>query len=113
MSRCLSFTYSSYVERGSDNKSKFFSGDGRIEYHWVKKNRLARSQALALSELKLQAEMKKGNKGDQDISFDFKFILGMMDKLGNSTQSSYCSIRVVSEEIIYLVMDNAVVHGEN
>ena len=40
-------------------------------------------------------------------------MLGMMDKLGNSTQSAYHSIGVVDEVIIYLVMDNAVGHGVN
>ena len=36
-----------------------------------------------------------------------------MDWLGNATQSTYCSIRVVGEEIIYLVMYNVEGYGEN
>ena len=57
--------------------------------------------------------MRKGEKFDQDISCDSKFILGMMDKLGNSTRSTYCSIGVANEEIIYLVIDNAAGYGTN
>ena len=34
-------------------------------------------------------------------------MLGMMYKLGKYKQSSYHSIGVVAEEIIYVVMDNA------
>ena len=36
-----------------------------------------------------------------------------MDKLGNSYRSTYRSIGVVDEEIIYLVMDNVGGHGTN
>ena len=57
--------------------------------------------------------MKKGDEGEQNISCDSKFMLGMMDKLGNSTRSTYRSIGVVDEEIIYLVVDNAGGHGAN
>ena len=57
--------------------------------------------------------MRKGEKFDQEISCDSKFILGMMDKLGNSTRSTYCSIGVANEEIIYLVIDNAAGYGTN
>ena len=53
MTRTISFTYESYGERGGDKKSKFLSGEGRIEDHWVKDNRLTRSRALTLSELKM------------------------------------------------------------
>ena len=38
-------------------------------------------------------------------------MLGMMDELVNSNQSTYRSIGVVDEEIIYMVMDNAGGHG--
>ena len=55
------FTYESYGERGSDTKSKFFSGDGKIEDHWVKDNILKRIRALTLSNLDLQLEMIKGD----------------------------------------------------
>ena len=66
-----------------------------------------------MSDLDLQVEIRKGDGNDQEISFDNKFILGTMDKLGNSTQSSYRSIGVVEEKIIYLVMDNTRYHGTN
>ena len=58
-------------------------------------------------------EMIKGDKGDQDISFDSNFKLGIMDELRNSTRSTYRSIGLVDKDIIYLVMDNAGGHGEN
>ena len=74
---------------------------------------LARKRALTLSHLDLQVEMGKGDKGDQDISCVYKFMLGIMDKLGNSTRSTYRSIGVVEKEIIYLVMDNAGGYGTN
>ena len=32
----INFTYANYGERVGDKKSKFWSGDGRIEDHWVK-----------------------------------------------------------------------------
>ena len=66
-----------------------------------------------MSDLELRAEMKKGDKGEQEISCDSKFMLGMMDKLGNSTRRTYYSIGVVDKEIIYLVMDNAGGHGKD
>ena len=37
----------------------------------------------------------------------------MMGKLGNSTRSTYCSIGVAGEDIIYLVMNNEGGHGKN
>ena len=58
-------------------------------------------------------ETRKGDEGEQDISCDSKFMLGIMDKLGNSYRSTYRSIGVVDEEIIYLVMDNVGGHGTN
>ena len=36
---------------------------------------------------------------------DYKCIIRVMDKLGNATQSIYCSIEVVKKEINFLVMD--------
>ena len=62
-------------------------------------------------DLHLQVETKKGDNCKHEISCDSKFIIGMMDKLENSTQSTYHSIGVVNEEIIYLVMDNTRGHG--
>ena len=59
--------YVSHGVRGGDKKSKFLSGDGRIEDHWVKENRIARRQALTFSDLELRAEMKNGDAGEQDI----------------------------------------------
>ena len=59
---------------------------------------------LTLDDLDLRLEKKKGDEGKHDISFDTNFMLGIMDKLGNSTRSNYRSIMVVEEEIIYLVM---------
>ena len=58
-------------------------------------------------------ERIKGEEGDQEISCDSKFMLGMMDELGNSTRSTYRSIGIIDEEIIYLVMDNMGGHGTN
>ena len=98
---------------GGDKKSKLLSGDVKIEDHWVKENRLARRQELTLSDLELQVVTIKGDKGYQDISCDSKFMLGIMDKLGNSTQITYRSIGVFDEEIIYLVTDNTGGHGTN
>ena len=40
-------------------------------------------------------------------------MLGIMDELGNSTQSTYRSIGVVDKEIIYTVIHNMIGHGEN
>ena len=105
--------YVSHGVRGGDKKSKFLSGDGRIEDHWFKENIPSRRRALTLSDLKLQAEMRKGDKVEQDISCDSKSMLGIMDKLGNSNRSTYRSIGVTYEEIIYLVMDNAGGDGIN
>ena len=50
--------------------------------------------------------MKKGDEDDQDVSSNSKFMLGIMDDIGNSTQSTYYSIEVVYEKIIYMMMDN-------
>ena len=61
----------------------------------------------------MQVEMRKGDDGDQYISCDYKFMLGIMDELVNSTQSTYRIIGLVDEEIIYLVVDNAGGYGEN
>ena len=57
-----------------------------------------------MADLDLQVGTKKSDKGDQDISFDTKFMLGIMDKLGNSNRSTYRSTSVVEDVIIYLVM---------
>ena len=40
-------------------------------------------------------------------------MLGMMDELGNSTQSTYRSIGLVDKENIYLVIDSMIGNGEN
>ena len=76
------FMYASYGERSSDKKSKFLSGNGKIEYHWVRENILEREQALNFSDLDLQVENIKVGKGDQDISCGYKFMCGMKDELG-------------------------------
>ena len=60
------------------------SGGGRIEDHWVKDNIFKRMQALTLSDLDIQLEMIKGKEGEQDVSCYSKFMLGIMDELGNS-----------------------------
>ena len=109
----LIFTYESYVERGGDEKIKFLSWDGIIEDHWIKGNRLLRRREITLDDLDLWVEIKKCDEGEQDISCGSKFMLGIMDELGNSTQSTYRSIRVVEKEIIYLVMDNTGGNREN
>ena len=59
----LTFMYANYGERGGDKKSNFFSGDGIIEDHWVKENRLERRRALTLSNLELRVEIREGEKG--------------------------------------------------
>ena len=64
-----------------------------------------------MSDLEPRMEMIKGDKGEQDISFDSNFKLGIMDELRNSTRSTYRSIGLVDKDIIYLVMDNAGGHG--
>ena len=53
VSNYLTFTYDSHGERGGYKKSKILPGDGRIEDHWVKENRLSRRRALTLSDLEL------------------------------------------------------------
>ena len=93
----LIFTYESYVERGGDEKIKFLSWDGIIEDHWIKGNRLLRRREITLDDLDLWVEIKKCDEGEQDISCGSKFMLGIMDELGNSTQSTYRSIRVVEK----------------
>ena len=40
-------------------------------------------------------------------------MLGIMDELGNSTQSTYRTIGVVDKEIIYMVIDDMIGHGTN
>ena len=57
--------------------------------------------------------MRNGYEGDQEISCDSKFIIWIMDELGNSTQITYRSIGVFDKDIIYLVVDNAGGHGKN
>ena len=57
--------------------------------------------------------MKNGDEGEQDVSYDSKFILGVKDEIGNYALITYCSIRVVNEEIIYPVMYNMGVNGKN
>ena len=52
---------------------------------------------LTLYVLDHQVEIKKGGEGYQDISYYSKFMLGMMDELGNSTQRTYRSIGVVDK----------------
>ena len=56
-------------------RKKFFSGYGIIGDHWVKENRLSRNQTLTLDDLYPRLEMKKGYEGEQDVSFDSKFML--------------------------------------
>ena len=107
------FMDKSYGERGGDKKSNFFSGDSRIRDHWVKENRFKMRLELTLVDLDMQVKMKKGDEGEKDISCDSKFMLGIMDELGNATRNTYHSIRVADEEIIYLVMDNEGGHETN
>ena len=63
--------------------------------------------------LGLQVEIKMSDKVEQDISCDSKFMIGIMNELGNVTQSTYFSIGVVDKEIIYLLIDNVGVHRKN
>ena len=62
-----------------------------------------------MDDLDLRVETKKDDEGEQEISFDTKFMLGIMDKLENSNRRTYRSIRVVEEEIIYLVMNCSII----
>ena len=52
-----------------------------------------------MSGLDILVKMRKGDKGEQDISCDSNFILGIMNELGNSTRSTYRSIVLVDKEI--------------
>ena len=64
-----------------------------------------------MAELDLKLEMQKGDYYEHDISCDSKFMLGIMDDLGNSTQITYQNIGVVYEEIIFIVVVNNVVNA--
>ena len=55
--------------------------------------------------------MQNDGKGEKEFSCDSKFMLGVMDELGNFTWITYRIIGVANEEIIYLVMDNTGGHG--
>ena len=103
----LMFTYESYGEICDDNKSKFLSGYEIIENHWIKENLIESRIPLALADLETRTEIKNGDEGEQYVSYDYQFMLGIMGDIGNSTQSTYFSIGVVNEDIIDLVMDNA------
>ena len=109
----LMFMYKSYGDRGGDKKNKFSPREGRIEYHWGKENIFARRQAITLYDLDMRFEMKKGNEGEQYISYDSNFMLGIMENLRNSTWSTYSSIGVVDREMNNLVTDNVVGNGKN
>ena len=50
----LMFTYKSYGEICSENKSNFLSGDEIIEDHWVKENIIASRSPLALDDLEMR-----------------------------------------------------------
>ena len=58
-------------------------------------------------------DMQKLDEGEQDVSYDSNFILGVMDDIGNDTCSSYHRIGVVDKEVIYMVKDNVVGHETN
>ena len=47
----LIFTYDIYGDICGENKSKFLSGDGRIENHWFKEKIIASRSPLALDDL--------------------------------------------------------------
>ena len=66
-----------------------------------------------MDELELWVEIKRCGDIGKDFSCYSNFIIGIMYKLGNSTQITYHSIMMVGEDIIYLVMDNAGVNGTN
>ena len=51
-------------------------------------------------------EIQNGDEGCQDVSFDSKFMLVVLDNLDNSTHGTYFSIGVANNYIIYLVLDN-------
>ena len=57
--------------------------------------------------------IQKGDEGVGGVSCVSKFIPVIIDKLRNSTQSSYRSIKVVHEDIICLVVDNSGGNGTN
>ena len=77
--------------------NEFLSGEGIIEYHWVKENRLTSWRKLTLADLELQVEMQSGGEGEKVISFDSKFMLEFMNELDNSTWITYIIIVVVDE----------------
>ena len=58
MSICIMFTYKSYRDRVIDKKSNLLSGEGIIQDHWIQENRIARRQAITLSELELRLNSK-------------------------------------------------------
>ena len=66
-----------------------------------------------MDDLEPRVEIQKVDEVEKDVSCDSNFILGIMDELGNATQTTYHSIGVAEEEIFYLAMDNAGDHGIN
>ena len=58
-------------------------------------------------------DIQNYDEGDQDVSCDSKFMIGVMDELGNATRITYHSIWVFDKDIIYQLMDNAGGHGKN
>ena len=63
-----------------------------------------------MDNLALKMNTQEGDEGDQDISYDYNFTLGVMDKLGNSICSTYHIIGVFNKEIIYMVKNATGVH---
>ena len=57
--------------------------------------------------------MEKCDKGEQGVYYDSKLIIGVMDELRNAICSTYLSIGVIGEEIIYLATINIGEHGKN
>ena len=57
--------------------------------------------------------MQNGNEGDHYVSCDSKFVLGFMNKLGNTTRSTYRIIGMINNYIIHLGMDITGGHKKN
>ena len=66
-----------------------------------------------MDDLYLQVDMQKGDDGEQEILCDSKFMIGVMDELGNSTRTTYRGIGVFGEDNIDPVMGNVVGHDKN
>ena len=68
---------------------------------------------LNMDDLELQMEIQRGDEGRKYISYDSKFIIGVMVDLVKDIFRTRHSIRVVENKIVFWVMDNVGGHGIN